>query len=411
MSGVSYARITYPTVRDNADEAKKLSHYLKEADGVNNHRFSLLYNAYVEQSFTKSFAHYRDSYYKTHADSGGLQIITQGAAVTDEVKRKIYQNQARYSDIAMSFDEIPLITVGGKSGRRDMNTRFFDVDGYKDKALQSARNLNEQIKVFKEEKSEAKPMLIIHGNNFENANEWANIILDHIPFEDHKYLGGIAMGGGSFGMAEKEMMLRTAVAANILRNHPDINQYVHFLGIGSVRLLYTAFCLRKNGWLKDVDISYDSTSHSSAPHMGRYLLKGCINKTYTRVFNQDYEQIRNDVMHRYPNLPYNLEEFHWLMTNSAGNVKKKYGSDMPIIEVYAACVMACVRNFMEEVERCDNDHDAFLRSYIEAAEWDKYKTLLECVDAQSYNAWDREFGSMVRSKKIATRPVSLMDFV
>jgi len=411
MSGVSYSRITYPSIRDFPEEAKRLHHYFKQADGVDDHRFSLLYNAYCEKKFPIAFENFKGCYYKTHADSGGLQIITQGAQVDDEIKRKIYLNQAKYSDIAMSFDEIPLITVGGKSARNDMNTRFFDIDGYKNKAIESAQNLIDQIRVFKEQKTKAKPMMIIHGNNFQNANEWADIMLDIIPFEDHKYLGGIAMGGGSFGMAEKEMVLRTAVAANILSRHRHLEQYIHFLGIGSVRLMFATMCLRKNGWLKDVAISYDSTSHSSAPHMGRHVMKGAVNKTFTRELNQDYEIILNDIQRHYPSFQYSLKDFHENMTTSAGKMKLKVGSDYRIIDSFCAIVMTSVRNFQEELHRCDSNLDEYFKTYVDSSEWDRLKSFLECTDAVSYNQWDQEFGSVFRSKKIALRPTNLMDFV
>lgn len=411
MSGCSYTRITYPSIRDNPDAAKELHHYFKSADGVDNHRFSMLYNAYAEAKYPEAFANFRECYYKTHADSGGLQLITQGAEINEATKTKIYLNQAKFSDIAMSFDEIPLVTVGGRSGRNELNTRFYDIDGYKEKARQSGQNLIDQIRVFKEQKSEAKPMMIIHGNNFDNASEWADIILDMIPLDDHKYLGGIAMGGGSFGMAEKEMVLRTAVAADVLKRNPHLAQYVHFLGIGSVRLLFASFFFRQNGWLKDVAISYDSTSHSSAPHMGRHIAKGAVNRMFTRVLNQDYEIILADIQRHFPSFKYTLKEFHRNMTTAAGKAKKETGTDFPIIDSFCAIIMASVRNFQEEVNRCGSDLQAFLETYIDPAEWGKYETFKDANSKENYLKWDREFGNVFKSKKISVKPTSVLDFV
>lgn len=412
MSGVSYARITYPIMRDNPQHAPPLHHYLKAADHVDDHRFSLLYNAYAEQVFPISFAHFRECYYKTHADSGGLQLITQGAVIDEKTKREIYLNQAKYSDIAMSFDEIPLVTVGegGGSRRGSMATRFFDVDGYREKARQSGQNLVDQIRLFLEQGSKAEPMMIIHGNNFDNAREWVDIMLETVPADLHQYIGGIAMGGGSFGAAEKEMVLRTAVAADTLKRYPHLKQYVHFLGIGSVRLLLAAFYFRKNGWLDGVSISYDSTSHSSAHHMGRHIMEGGVNIGYTRTMSREFEIILADVKRHFPDFPFSMEQFFFCLTNSAGAVDKKYGSRLPIIETSTAMVMASVRNFQSEVHRIDKDVNEYLKAYVDPSEWGKYHTFEEAKDAASFVRWDREFGNVFKSKKITQLATSILDF-
>lgn len=409
-SGVSFTRITYPSIRDFPDVAKKLHHYFKAADHVDDHRFSLLYNAFCESGYPVAFSNFRECYYKTHADSGGLQLITQGATIDAKMKRKIYTNQAKYSDIAMSFDEIPLITVGGKSGRGSLSTRFWDEDGYREKARQSGLNLAEQITMFKELKTEAKPMLIIQGNTLDNAIEWTDIILEVVPADDHQFIGGIAMGGGTFGMGEKEMVLRTVVAAEVLRRNKHIKQYVHFLGIGSIRMFFAAIYLRRNGWLKDVEISYDSTSHSSAPHMGRHVLEGAKNMMFTRTLNQDYEVMLEDIKKRYPSYPYTLNEFHKNMTTAAGKMRDADGSDFPVIETFTAIVMTSVRNFQAELYRCDQDPQKYLEAYVEPQNWGKYDMFKDVTDYNAYKKWDREFGNTIKSKKITQMATSLMDF-
>lgn len=410
MSGTSYTRITYPSIRDFPEEAKKLHSYFLTADKIDDHRFSLLYNAYAEPNFPIAFSNFRECYYKTHADSGGLQLITQGAKIDAATKRKIYTNQAKWSDIAMSFDEIPLITVGGKSGRGSLSTRFWDNDGYREKAKLSGENLAEQIVMFRELKTEAKPMLIIQGNTFENAIEWADIILEIVPADDHQYIGGIAMGGGTFGMGEKEMVLRTVVAAEVLRRNKHIKQYVHFLGIGSIRMFFAAIYLRRNGWLKDVEISYDSTSHSSAPHMGRHVAEGARNLMFTRTLNQDYEIILDDIKKRYPSFPYTLQEFHRNMTTSASKMTEADGNHFPVVESFVASIMTCVRNFQAELYRVDQDPARYLEAYVEPQNWGKYDLFKDVSDANSYKKWDREFGNTIKSKKITAMATSLMDF-
>lgn len=410
-SGVSYTRLTSKAVREDPKIAETLKPYLKSCDGVSGHRFSLLYNAFTEKNFPDSFKHVRDSYYRTHADSGGLQIITQGATVTPEMKKTIYLNQAKNSDIAMSFDEIPLLIVGGSSQLRTMSTRFFDKDGYQEKARQSGLNLIEQINLFKDQKSEAKPMLIIHGNTFDNANEWVDIMLDTIPADDHKYIGGIAMGGGSFGMSEKEMILRTCVAASILKRHTHLRQYLHFLGVGSMRSIYPIIFVRNGGWLDGIEISYDSTSHTAAPVQGRYYKDGCIWVDITRVFGEVFYMMLDDIKRLFPAFPFTVHEFHEAMTITQKQYVDRHGHPGRSIEAYVAFVMACIRNFQAEFWRCDQNPQNYLETYVDGQDWGKYQAISKINSAHSYKAWDREFGGSFKSMRMTEKPHSLLDFV
>ena len=76
---------------------------------VHSHKFSMLYNGHTESSFGDRFTAYKDHVHEIHADSGGLQIVTQGMTITDELKDKVYENQAEWADVGMCFDEIPVI--------------------------------------------------------------------------------------------------------------------------------------------------------------------------------------------------------------------------------------------------------------------------------------------------------------
>ena len=47
----------------------------------------MLYNAFCEHSYGEKFQKYASHVHKIHADSGGLQVITVGKAVTPELKQ------------------------------------------------------------------------------------------------------------------------------------------------------------------------------------------------------------------------------------------------------------------------------------------------------------------------------------
>lgn len=414
MSGCSFARITYPSFVDatDLDFKERILNCFRTTDNKFNHRFSLLYNAYAEKTYPKSLNMIRDAggSYKTHADSGGLQIITQGAQITDDLKKKIYENQALNSDIAMSFDEIPIVTVGQSSKRGDMSTRFFDHLGFEEKAKLSAKNIVEQLQYFADSKTTSKPLMIIHGNSFQSGTEWADIMLDNIPADLRPFLGGIAMGGGSFGGGEKEMIVRNAVAAGVLKEHNDLPQYVHFLGLGSIRMFFASFFLRENGWMDGINISYDSTTHSSKPHMGDYLNKDCESIAFGKEMNIHYEHMLADCKEKFPWLQYDVGQYYEAMRTSAGKYEEKHGNNHAVVEVYVASVLSNIQNFMREVEKCDNDTGYYLNKWVDVKDWEKFKTFGEVKNGQDFKRWNGEFGNSFKSKKLEPKPTSLLDF-
>ena len=95
---------------------------------------------------------YKDHVHEIHADSGGLQIVTQGMVITDELKDKVYENQAEWADVGMCFDEIPVILTGDRSDRNDTKARFFDFENYEELARKTGRNVKRQLEIFDKER-------------------------------------------------------------------------------------------------------------------------------------------------------------------------------------------------------------------------------------------------------------------
>src|SRR6516225_10472039 len=54
------------------------------------HKFSIMYNAFQEERFGPLFQNYKDSVYQIHADSGGLQMVTQGKTPTPKLRTDVY---------------------------------------------------------------------------------------------------------------------------------------------------------------------------------------------------------------------------------------------------------------------------------------------------------------------------------
>ncbi len=161
MSGCGYCRISFA---EAYEEPECLDYITGCFNSLNDgtHKFSLLYNAFTEKGFGEVFKHYKHSLAEVMADSGGLQIITQGLKFTDELKRIIYLNQSNSSDTALSFDEIPLKITEEKSSRLDLASRFYDPSMLEPCARKTGQNVKEQIELFIDQKTESKHTLFIN---------------------------------------------------------------------------------------------------------------------------------------------------------------------------------------------------------------------------------------------------------
>ena len=89
VSGTSYMRLSNPRIATNDTTVEIVKMLInKLVQDKHNHKFSMLYNGHTESGFGERFQAYRESINDIHVDSGGLQIITQGMTITDELKKK-----------------------------------------------------------------------------------------------------------------------------------------------------------------------------------------------------------------------------------------------------------------------------------------------------------------------------------
>jgi len=236
----------------------------------------VLYNAFSEKSDAPEFnAICRPLGIKQYADSGGLQVMSIGAEITPEIKKEIFHTQMDNCDYAMSFDEIPVGSTQEGEGLRQMDTRFFIDEWFKTKAIESGKNIVEQIKVFKKDPtSKAKILFIIQSRNFKTAREWSWFMFQEIKKEPdyEKYIGGLALGNTGAGG------LRNVIDFTLrFQNELDFlplswRKKVHILGAGSVSRLLGALCVSDEYFLPGTTITCDSTTQTRGPVFGNFLL-------------------------------------------------------------------------------------------------------------------------------------------
>ena len=290
-SGTGYLKIYNNPLKESPEALEEVKNVFRLMNR-DDHKFSMLFNAFVEPKYGEDLTnYYKDSFHTIHSDSGGLQVITQGSEITEKVKEQIYGVQGKYSDIAMSFDEIPII-VNEKSVIGDTKNRIFDTANMEDKARQTGRNVKKQIEYFLEMKTSTKPLLVLQGNCFETFMRWFDCAISEIPSNLHQYIGGISIAGSSHGNGLLEDIERAFVAGQ-LSSH--FNNYYHLLGVGSFRKLLPYMVLLKNGYLKDIHVSYDSTSHTSAVARVDYI-KDDKKTSLGKHFNQKYSECFNEMV-------------------------------------------------------------------------------------------------------------------
>lgn len=254
-----------------------------------NSTLSILYNAYTEKNHPKEFNkldNFNADY--IYSDSGGLQIITAGKPVNDEIKRKVYEMQT-YSDFAMCFDVIPVSSLSvnrTRNERSNLSNRVFNSSQHEDSAYQTGDNVKSQIEYFRKVQAKTKVIIIIQGNSADDMMQYYHGIISKLDDADYEYVGGIALGRACIGFGELESVevLRAAKRISDIC-HPNIRKHLHILGVGSIEKMRPILYLIKGGYLQKFErLTYDSSSHTCTFQYGLMKLNGtCISIGATRT--------------------------------------------------------------------------------------------------------------------------------
>lgn len=244
---------------------------------------SMLFNAFTEKNFVKDpkkgfqLYNWLESN-SVYADSGGLQIVTTGKSVTDEIKKQIYETQT-VADFAMCFDVIPLTNTSVRqtsNERSNVGNKIFEDHLFAESAEKTAQNIKTQINYFREKGAKTKVVIIVQGNTPQDMKFFFDVIASKLTEEDYEHVSGIAIADTCMGNGELESIKMLHAAHLISQDcHPAVSSHIHFLGIGSLYRLRPIIYLIRSGFLKSFKrVSYDSTSHTSCFDMGLIKLNG-----------------------------------------------------------------------------------------------------------------------------------------
>lgn len=368
-------------------------------DNQHNHNISLLYNAYTEKNHGEMFKDtIKPHVHKIHADSGGLQMITLGKTITDELKQSVYENQAKYSDVAMSFDVIPVKVLGEKSVRLDTKTRLFDKNKHDECAKETGKNLAKQIEYFLENKSESKPFLITQGNCYDTYMRWVDIVLKELPHEYVDHIGGIAMGAAALGKGTLEDIKRafyfTQLPIKLKQNN------MHLLGVGAFPRMIPTLIFVQNGLYNNMNISYDSTTHTASITRGLYFYKTRM-LNYSRIMNPDYDIIFNDINKNFPGVyPYDINMLHECLNTAPSLIEKKYNSSDPPIKTAIAYISSAIKNFCSCVDTMSRSKESLL-AFLPNRDRSVFESLSTVYTLQDFNYWLKDVGKYVDSDSLS----------
>jgi hypothetical protein len=245
-------------------------------------KLSMLFNAYTEKGILPLLGRLGKMGIRTvYADSGGLQMVTAGKAVTDEIKEEIYKVQA-IADYAMCFDEIPLSSnnVPGKkrtrNERSNYSNKIYHPDGLHAAAKLTGRNVKAQIDAFNKMETDTKVVLIVQGNTWQDMQLFYNEIAKQLKGDDWNRVDGLAVADTCIGNGEFESIEMIRAAKHIGENaHPNVKKHLHILGVGSRKRMRPFVYLKRSGYLDNYQhISYDSSSHTSTFTYGLMKLDG-----------------------------------------------------------------------------------------------------------------------------------------
>lgn len=413
-SGLNYTRMTYdPTLLDADPKLKQFitDAFVKAQTIGANHAFSVLFNGWTEVAIGELLQRFRSDVPNLYADSGGLQVYTQGKKITEDLKVDVYRTQAKFATRGFIFDEQPIASAtSGNLSKHNMGGRWFSHDLVEPQGRLTGQNVKRQIETFLETDTPARVMLILHGNCLESYQRCLDYILDEVPEDMHHMIHGIGLGGGALGGGALEDVKRIFYFSQL--ESPLNIDHVHILGIGSVRRNLPPIIFAQSGLFKNLLISYDSTTHTSGLTQGRHWMDIKRNELHiSKRKNHVWETMWENVNSHFDLSDLSFDEYYdYCLESSYERIKAKYENGSNHIRCYFATAMSGIFNFIQWMEKFIQDEN-FVHSYLMGNHKLRHLSYLKDVkDMRDFHHWERNHGKYLPSKPVTMKPTTLEDF-
>lgn len=392
LSGCGHTLMTLKDCGSDA-VAPYVREIIKKAEAkLEDHTITGLYNAFAEANNGANL--YKGKFFSAplHADSGGLQMITLGKGVTEELKNKVYESQAKHSGVAMCFDDIPA------TQEKNVSLRLFKEGLVEEKAKATALNVVEQAKAFERLKTDAKIFLIIQGNCVDTYHKWADICVKNIPEDLHHWIGGISMAGTTSGTGDREDVDRI-YAFSTLPVPREWKRQIHLLGIGSASRMLSVTGFMHSGLIEDYTrVSYDSTTHSSALTFRRYVDED--SKTHAYGWDRTETEKIYNITKQYYDIHANFDEYFDIVNESRTLFIEKY----PFEELYKyheAMIATCMVSVYHCAAQLEQQYSS-VKKYKRmcTGKLKPLQHLTEIKNPADYQHYMNQVGKYLTSKKV-----------
>lgn len=258
---------------------------------------SMLFNAFTEKQYADHMRKHNNYHVKDfYADSGGLQMVTTGHTITEELKDHVYKVQAQNAQYCMCFDEIALESISAvrsKSERSNTQNKVFISSRHIEAGILTGKNIKRQVSHFREVDSKSRVIVIIQGNTYQDMYDFYNAIASQLDDNDYDYIGGMAIADTCMGNKALESIDMT-IAAHMISSvaHPNLSNHLHYLGVGSISRLEPVMMLHEKFLPNIKKVSYDSSTHSLTFNNG--VWKGSrknIGKYYTPTIHRNFGEV------------------------------------------------------------------------------------------------------------------------
>lgn len=397
-SGLNHTRICNNDLKEDTDTIAYINQCLASLQGKANHDVSFLFNAYTEERLGETLNKMvAKSLANIYSDSGGLQMITCGHKSTDELKRKVYDVQARLSTMAMSFDEIPLV-VDGRSGIHDMKSRYFDHELLEEKARLSGKNLRAQVEYFHSRNAWTKPFLILQGNSFETYQEWLDYVVDELGEENLDYVE-LASGAASLGQGMVEDAKRAFILSKL--KYPREFKHLHILGVGSVTRFLPFAALARIGAFDGMTISYDSTTHTMGLSRGLYYASDrfmVLEKHRCANYYAVLTQMNSVLFELGLDMVSDENMFNHICCDK--DTRTPFTTYERYMSIFGF-LTAQIYNFAHSLDLLFTNNREFTR--VAGRAYTPLKALRTCDDANDLREWESAFGQTLESKPVLAK--------
>lgn len=415
LSALQMIRMAVGAFHEAPGVPDAVNKYLRTFNGdvKSPYNVSGLFNGFVESKIGPLIqAKYPNSFHNVHVDSGGLQVITLGKAITPELKQEIYTTQGTYGTVAMCFDEIPLHVTSrsenNKQNRTSIDNKIFVTTEMLDSAKATGRNVNEQLKRFNDIGSSCEVMLIAQGNVRQDFADWVHAAYDQVDPSLQHQIHGIALADTCIGNGTLESVEMCAAYHKIQIEH--IKKNVHFLGVGSLRRLVPVIELCRSGYFpSDMNISFDSTTHTSMLIMGRYTddrnriqqIGQRLTPHNMKFFSEVYDLIVQNFDTKISKEDYVAHITDNLKDPTAMRTTDGF-KEMAELTYFFYCIR-CVQNFMNAINECMRDQARY-HHFLTDVSRKQLKPLLQLSDVKNdvdMEQWFRLYSRYVDTKRIA----------